>query len=349
MEREFELTELIPGLPDEIALECLTRLHYDAHAAGADVCRRWRRLLQDREFYYHRKRNGFTRRAACFVQSLPVQFEPDGSNLKPEKQPKYGLSMFDPIAETWDQIAPVPKYPEGLPLFCQVASTEGKLVVMGGWNPNNWEPLRDVFVYEFMSREWTQRAPMPSTRSFFAAGACDGKVYVAGGHDENKNALRSAFVYDINSDEWTELPPMSDERDECEGVVIGSEFWVVSGYDTDSQGRFKNTAEVLDITTGTWRSVDGAWGLNRCPRSCVAVGQTGIFTSWDAYEPGVQIGTCGVDLGDRALLTGSGCQGAPLAVYVVEKTNQGQNGKSTKIGVPNEFSGFVQSGCFVEI
>ncbi|KAI3826366.1 hypothetical protein L1987_00413 [Smallanthus sonchifolius] len=352
MEPQSDPTELIPGLPDEIALECLTRLHYEAHAVASDVCWRWRRLLQDREFYYHRRKNGFTRKVGCFVQSLPVHFEPSepgGSGSKPEKQPKYGLSVFDPVTCDWDQIDPVPRYPDGLPLFCQVASTEGKLVVMGGWNPANWEPLRDVFVYEFTTRCWTQRVSMPSTRSFFAAGACDGKVYVAGGHDESKNALRSAWVYDITTDEWTELTQMSDERDECEGVVFGSEFWVVSGYDTDSQGRFKDSAEVFDITTGTWRRVEGAWGVSRCPRSCVAVGQNGNFLSWDAYEPAVQVGTCGVDLGDQVLVAGSGNQGAPLAVYVVEKSNQGQNGKSTKIDIPNEFSGFVQSGCRVEI
>ncbi|XP_076907955.1 F-box/kelch-repeat protein At2g44130-like [Bidens hawaiensis] len=343
---QTELTELIPGLPDEIALECLTRLHYGSHSVASDVCQRWRRLIQSRDFYFYRKNNGFITTGACFVQAL---HESGRADAKPEKQPKYGLSVFDLIKGNWDRVDPVPKYPDGLPLFCQVAITEGKLILMGGWNPSNWEPLRDVFVYEFTTRRWTQRVDMPSTWSFFAVGAREGKVYVAGGHDENKNALKSAWVYDIARDEWTELAPMSDERDECEGMVIGSEFWVVSGYDTDSQGRFKDSAEVLDITTGAWRRVEGVWGVSRCPRSCLAKGQNGNFTSWDAYEPAVQVGSCGVDLGDRVLVTGSGYQGAPLAVYVVEKSNQGQNGKSTKIEIPNEFSGFVQSGCLVEI
>lgn len=292
---------------------------------------------------------------ACFVQSVPVSasvnepVEPGSIGSKPEKQTKYGLSVYDPSSGIWDKIDPVPKYSTGLPLFCQVASTEGKLVIMGGWNPVNFEPVRDVFVYEFTTRRWTQRVPMQSTRSFFATGACDGKVFVAGGHDESKNALKSAWVYDISSDEWTELTQMSEERDECEGVIIGSEFWVVSGYETDNQGQFKDSAEVLDIVTGEWRRVEDVWRVSRCPRSCVAVGQNGNFVSWDLYEPGVQIGSCGVDFGDRVVVSGSGYQGGPLAVYIVEKTKQGQNGKSTKIDVPNEFCGFVQSSCLVEI
>ncbi|KAL8214381.1 hypothetical protein R6Q57_003830 [Mikania cordata] len=349
MERQSDSSEVIPGLPDEIALECLTRLHYGTYSVASDVCRRWRHLLQDREFYYHRKKYGFTRKAACFVQSIPVLLEPALSDAKPEKQPKYRLSVFDPVAGTWDKIEPVPRYPDGLPLFCQVASSEGKLVVMGGWNPASWEPLRDVFVYEFTTRQWTQRVDMPSIRSFFTARACNGNVYVAGGHDESKNALKSAWVYDIAADEWSELTPMSEERDECEGVIIGSEFWVVSGYDTDSQGQFKNSAEVLDMTTGTWRRVEEAWRVSGCPRSCLAVGQNCSFTSWAGVELSVQVGTCGVDLGDRAVVTGSGYQGGPPTVYVGEKTGQGQNGKLIKVDTPFEFSGFVQSGCLVEI
>ncbi|KAI3743298.1 hypothetical protein L1987_61004 [Smallanthus sonchifolius] len=349
MEPQSDSSDLIPGLPDEIALECLTRLHYEAHGVAADVCRRWRHLLQDKEFYYHRKKHGFTRKAACLVQSLPVHFEPGRSNAKTENPLKYGLSVFDPITGIWGKIDPVPKYPDGLPLFCQVASSEGKLIVMGGWDPTSWEPLRDVFVYEFTTRKWTQRVDMPSTQSFFAARAFDGYVYIAGGHDESKNALRSAWVYDIAADEWTELTQMSEERDECEGVIVGSEFWVVSGYDTDSQGRFKNSAEVLDIKTGLWRHVEEAWGVSRCPRSWLAVGQNGNLTSWDAYAPAVEVGTCWVDLGDRVFVTGSAHQGAAQAVFVVEKTSQGQIGKLRKVNTPFEFSGFVQSGCLVEI
>ncbi|PWA82926.1 Galactose oxidase, beta-propeller [Artemisia annua] len=350
-------TELIPGLPEEIALECLTRMHYNVHEVASHVCQRWRRLFKSREFYYHRKQYGFTNKTACFVQSLPVQpvqaeFEREKQGVnssKPESQPKYGLSIFEPCSHTWEQLNPVQKYPDGLPVFCQVESTEGKLVMMGGWNPGSWEPLRDVFVYDFTTRQWTQRKDLPSNRSFFAAGALDGKIYVAGGHDESKNALKSAWVYDINSDQWSELAHMSEPRDECEGVFIGSDFWVISGYDTDTQGQFKNSAEVLDTITGKWRRVEGAWGLNKCPRGCAKAGQNGNFTCFSDMDPAIQVGSCGVDLGDRTLVTGSACQGGPQTFFIAMKNKQGQKCKLHKVDAPDEFSGFVQSGCFVEI
>ncbi|KAG8371806.1 hypothetical protein BUALT_Bualt12G0001500 [Buddleja alternifolia] len=348
MDEYLDYTELIPGLPEEIALECLTRLHYSAHRVSSQVCKRWRDLLQSKDFYYHRKQTGFTHKAACLVQALPAE-----SQSKPVAQPRYGISLFDPVSGSWDQVDPVPKYPDGLPLFCQVASTEGKLVLMGGWNPSSWDPVKDVFVYDFTTQTWTQCADMPSTRSFFAVGAAEGKVFVAGGHDESKNALNSCWVLDVKKNEWSELGGMSEERDECEGVVVGSEFWVVSGYGTETQGVFKSSAEVYEIGSGEWRRVEDVWRVSRCPRSCVGIierrGKEGISViCWGELDSGVQVGACGVDLGERAsLVTGSAYQGAPHGFFLVEE--EGQKGKLVKISVPDEFSGFVQSGCCVEI
>ena len=341
-----QFTELIPGLPEEIALECFTRLPYTSHRVAAQVCRRWGELLQGKEFYYRRKQTGFTHKAACLVQALPVLSESDGR--KPVRPPSYGISVFDSVSRTWERIAPVPKYPDGLPLFCQVTSSEGKLVVMGGWDPESYDPVKDVFVYDFTTRRWMQGRDMPSKRSFFAAGELEGRIFVAGGHDDSKNALSTAWVYDVRRDEWSELTRMSDERDECQGVVIGSEFWVVSGYGTESQGGFVKSAESLDLETGRWNRVDEAWGTNQCPRSCVGVGKDGKLFSWAESDTAVGVGACAVDLGDWTLLTGSSYQGAPQGFFLVER-KEGQNGKLERIEVGDGFSGFVQSGCCVEI
>lgn len=337
-----ELTELIPGLPDDIALEFLTRLHYDTHGCAASVCQNWRRLFHSKDFYNHRKQSGFTCKVACLAQSVPF---PSGSDVKPTKQAMYGLTVYNPENGDWDRIDPIPKYPSGLPLFCQLASSEGKLVLLGGWDPASYKPVKDVFVYEFTTRRWVQKKDMPCSRSFFAVGASNGKIFIAGGHDDGKNALKTAYCYDLESNEWTELTHMNEERDECEGVIIGSEFWVVSGYDTDGQGRFKGSADVLNLETGEWRRSEDAWKAGECPRGRVAVGKDGELTCWGESNPGVQVGF-GLDLGDRALV-----QGVQQGMFTMEdkKKKEGQNDKLVKLSVPAEFLGFVHSGCQVEI
>ncbi|XP_004303369.1 PREDICTED: F-box/kelch-repeat protein At1g15670-like [Fragaria vesca subsp. vesca] len=336
----MESTELIPGFPQEIAYECLTRLHYSAHRVASRVCRRWGELIKSRDFYNHRKQSGLTHKAASLIQALPVR---PGSKLAGPVV--YGLSVFDPERGDWARVDPIPKYPEGLPLFCQVTSSEGKLVVMGGWDPASYQPVRDVFVYEFTTQRWSRGRDMPEVRSFFAAGEFDGRVYVAGGHDVNKNALRSARVYDVRANEWSELSGMSEERDECEGIVNGSEFWVVSGYGTDIQGGFVGSAEVYEIGSGRWRLVEDAWRASECPRSCVGIGMDGKLFFWGERDSAVKSGPCGVELGRWAFVSGSGYQGGPHEFFLTER----ENGKLKKVDVCEEFSGFVQSGCFVEI
>ncbi|OWM73400.1 F-box/kelch-repeat protein At2g44130-like [Punica granatum] len=339
----FDSIDWVPGLPIELGLECLTRLPHSAHLVAAGVCRKWRELIQRPEFYHQRRHLGYTRKVACLVQALPAQALPDGS--KPGGSPSYAVTVFDPASGSWERLNPVPGFPNGLPLFCQLAGCEGKLVAMGGWDPKSYDPVSDVFVYDFTTREWRVGAPMPLKRSFFAAAGVGGHVYVAGGHDESKNALRSAWAYDPRGDEWTELPQLSQERDECEGLAVnGAEFWVVSGYSTQRQGAFEGSAEVYEPGAAEWRRVDGAWELGQCPRSCVGMGKDGRLVSWAEPNSQVGVGACGVALGELTILTGSEYQGAPQAFYF-----GGQDGKFARISVPEEFTGFFQSGCCVEI
>ncbi|XP_021893975.1 F-box/kelch-repeat protein At2g44130-like [Carica papaya] len=335
--------ELIPGLPEEIALECLTRLHHLTHRVATQVCSRWRRLIHSKEFYYQRKQTGKTHKTACLIQSLPVH--PGSDDLKPVGAPRCSITLFDPVNETWDRIDPIPKYPDGLPLFCQVASSEGKLVVMGGWEPASYQPTNDVFVYDFTNQRWKQGKDMPETRSFFAIGEVEGRVLVAGGHDNNKNALSSAWAYDVSSDEWTELTRMSQERDECAGIVIGGEFWVVGGYRTESQGGFEGSAEFYELRTGEWKRVEEAWKTDRSARSYLGIDKDGKLICWAEKDPRVRDGVCAVQVSDRTVLSGSAYQGGPQGIFVVE----GQNGKLKKVEVVDEFCGLVQSGCCVEI
>ena len=71
---------------------------------------------------------------------------------------------------------------------------------MGGWDPTSYNPVTNVFVYDFTTRRWKRGNDMSSKCSFFAIGAFSGWVYMAGRHDEN-NMLESAWVYDLRKDE----------------------------------------------------------------------------------------------------------------------------------------------------
>ncbi|KMS98785.1 hypothetical protein BVRB_3g068610 [Beta vulgaris subsp. vulgaris] len=340
-----ELQQLIPGLPDDIALECLIRIQTPDYLAATGVCSRWRGLLKSSEFSHLRKQNGLTRLYACLVQG---KSETPGS--KPAGPTDFGISMFDSVTRSWDRVDSSPVYPTRLPLFCQVASSEGKLVLMGGWDSENYEPVTRVFVYDFLTRRWKQGKDMPSKRSFFAIGGLNGRIYVAGGHDSDKNGLNSVCVYDILEDEWTELTPMNQVRDECQGLIIGSEFWVISGYATENQGEFKPSAEIYDVNSDVWGRVEDAWLGGGSPRSCAGVGKNRDLINWGESISDVRFGTCAVELGDRVLVSGAVREGATRGFLLGKMQKNGKYGEFEKlVDVPDEFSGLVQSGCYVEV
>lgn len=275
------------------------------------------------------------------IQALPA---PPIDGVKFAAPAAFGLSAFDPVTGNWTRIGPIGKYPNGLPLFCRLIGVDGKLVVIGGWDPVTYRPVEDVFVYEFAAEKWRQGKAMPERISFFGAAEHGGEIFVAGGHDEGKNAAATAWAYNIRKDDWRELPAMSRGRDECEAVAIGSEIWVVSGYGTENQGNFESTAEVLDTERGEWRRVEGAWSGDKSPRGVVGVQRGGELFSWAetvaARTTATADGVVGVDMGDKAMLF-VGRNG----IFIGE----GQNSKFERIKVPEEFTGFVQSACYTEI
>uniref|UniRef100_A0A1J3HWG1 F-box/kelch-repeat protein SKIP20 n=1 Tax=Noccaea caerulescens TaxID=107243 RepID=A0A1J3HWG1_NOCCA len=279
--------DLIPGLPEELAMECLVRVPFEFHSSMNTVCRSWRSLISDPSFNMERRRFGKAESLLCLVQPLtspsPVNPPIDGevgekkkeeegeSQQRQQQQPRvigtplYGLSVYNATLDTWHRVA----IPERIPLFCECVALQdaGKVLLIGGWDPDTLQPVPDVFVLDFLAgegsgRRWRRGKPMSAARSFFACASVGStKVYVAGGHDDQKNALRSAEVYDVEKDEWSTIPPMAEGRDECHGFPMANHlgFCVLSGYGTETQGHFRSDAEVYDPISNSWSTIENVW------------------------------------------------------------------------------------------
>ncbi|CAN6815453.1 F-box/kelch-repeat protein At2g44130-like [Brassica napus] len=257
--------DLIPGLPSELAMECLVRVPYQFQSAMRSVCRSWRSLLSDSSFIKERRRCGKAELLLCLVQPLSPPTLPVVEEEKSEKRvsgtPRFGLSVYNATMATWNRVA-LPQ--QQIPLFCECVAVQdaGKILLIGGWDPETLQPVKDVYVLEGSGRRWRRGAPMKESRSFFACASVGStKVYVAGGHDEQKNALRSAEVYDVEKDQWSTIAWMAEGRDECQGLAMGTGvgFCVLSGYATESQGRFRQDGEVYDPMTKSWSRIENAW------------------------------------------------------------------------------------------
>ncbi|CAN6163583.1 unnamed protein product [Urochloa humidicola] len=282
--------ELIPGLPEEVARECLVRVGFDQLPVVRRISRQWKSEVESP--YYHRLRRaeGLARPVLALAQARPAAVPADdaaacaaankhSSAASAGPANPYRMVLLDPVEGRWAPLPSPPGPAESLPLFCQVAAVDGggargrkRLVVVGGWDPETWAPVDTVLVYDFLTGAWRRGAPMPGPRrSFFACAAVGATVYVAGGHDEEKNALRSAMAYDPDADAWAVLPDMAEERDEPRGLCVGGKFVVVGGYPTQAQGRFVGSAEAFDPATSTWEPIqDGLIDDGACPRTCCA-------------------------------------------------------------------------------
>ncbi|KAL2243401.1 F-box/kelch-repeat protein At1g80440-like [Sesamum indicum] len=349
--------DLIPGLPDDLGLECLVRVPHQYFSSVSSVCRSWKRRIELPEFWRHRKASGLTRKVIVMAQA---RVDPNRGLGAKKHAPVYRLTICEPETGYWAELPPIPG---GLPIFCQLVGVGLNLVVLGGWNPVTWEVSNGVFIYNFISATWHRGADIPgSKRSFFAcASDSDRTVFVAGGHDEEKCALKSALAYDVAEDKWMTMPDMARERDESKGVFNRGKFHVISGYSTNAQGQFETSAESFDIATWEWAPVQEDFLNNpMCPRNCVDDGNgkllmcndshviVGQGSTWEAVaELPNNIRNMGLMTAweGKVVIIGSERFGAAHEMLVLDL----KSSKWKKVEVEEDFTGHVQYGCCLEL
>ncbi|CAL9059510.1 F-box/kelch-repeat protein At1g15670-like [Musa acuminata AAA Group] len=237
---------MIPGLTDDAARECLTRVPYNAFPTLFSVCKVWRQELRDPTFHRFRKSTGIAQPVVVLVQPYCTYYNSPGLMV-------YRFVIFEPATGVWSSLPPCPNLTHGLPHLCRLAAVGTELVVVGGWKIDTCLTTDEVHVYDFVSGEWRRGSPLPwPLRSSFACAATHDSdkgcrtVYVAGGHDGSANPLRSALAYDVGGDSWKPLPDMARKPFNCRGVILRGKFVVLH----------RHCAEAFDPAAGSWGPVE---------------------------------------------------------------------------------------------
>lgn len=377
-EEDDSSRELIPGLPDDVAIECLARVPSPSHCPMRRVCRGWRGTVGSPEFRRLRRLAGAEEDLVLLVQASPPGGgggDGEGGNNKAAyAAPQCALAVANLTTGEWRRVEGDADTWDPVPLFaqCAAAGDGHHVAVVGGWDPDTLRPTAEVRVLDVGAGAWRRGAPMPDARSFFGCCAGGGEVvYVAGGHDACKNALRSALAYDVAADAWRALTDMAEERDEPQLVAVaGGRVLAASGYATEAQGAFKRTAESYAPGDGAWAYdvvvVPDDAGTAACQLASVrgsvwAVGAgKGGVREWDGAArawrgvadgpPGMKacvkaVGVSDADVFVFGAVDDDAAEGTRYAAWVMDAAGATWR----RVPVPRGVDGFVYSAAAVRV
>lgn len=222
--KELELAingqPLIPGLPDDVALNCLLRLPVHSHAACSVVCKRWHLLLGSKERFFAR------RKEVGFHDPWLFVFAYDKCTGKIQ------WLVFDLVHFSWHTIPAMPCKDKVCPhgFRCVSLPHEGTLFVCGGLLSDVDCPLDVVLKFEVHKNRWKVMNQMMTARSFFASGVIDGMLYVAGGNSSDLFELDSGEVLDPENGCWRPIAQMRLNMASYDAAVLNGKLLVTEGW-----------------------------------------------------------------------------------------------------------------------
>ncbi|KAJ0984230.1 hypothetical protein J5N97_002586 [Dioscorea zingiberensis] len=227
---------IIPGLPDEIAEQCLLHLPFPYHGLARSVSPTWSAAVP-----------AAARRRAFSPSALPYLF------VFAFHRPSLRLRClaFDPISSLWHPLPPIPISSPLLPSSFATASIprSGHLFLIGGMRSDTHSSIPTLLSYSVATNAWTSAAPMPTPRAFFSAATIGGQLVVAGG-DHNK-----VDRYDPDADRWTSAAAPRRSIEQYDAAVLGRRLYVTGGWTWPFHDPPRGG--VYDVDEDTWEEMRG--------------------------------------------------------------------------------------------
>lgn len=201
------------------------------------------------------------------------------------------LTRFDPKAETFTELAPLPEKLNHI----GVVSYGHDLYLLGGYGrTRDWKTKDGFFRYDPDTDRWSRMPSLPEPRAAMAVGVVGDQLIIAGGA-LNTVPRSQAFAFDFRTRRWSRLPDMLSRREHVAGTVVGDRLYVFGGRAPASLA--VDTAESYDVSERRWRRLPpmltGSGGLEAVSvgGKAIAVGGgndgagtvTGAVQEWDPH------------------------------------------------------------------
>ena len=138
---------------------------------------------------------------------------------------------YDPIANAWIGLAPVPK--QVSMASAVYAPINHKLYVFGGELIGTGQIYSSTLIYDIGSNSWTTGAPLPDVRAFMSSGYYNGKIYLVGGYSTGNvsPAFAQTWEYDVVADTWLTKTSMTEPLGGAASAVVNGHLYVIGGRD----------------------------------------------------------------------------------------------------------------------
>ncbi|XP_057954961.1 F-box/kelch-repeat protein At5g60570 [Malania oleifera] len=227
---------LLPGLCDDVALNCLARACRSDYASLSCLNTRFNSLIKSGLLYDLRRKMRIVENWVYLVCD-----------------PR-GWEAFDPMRKRWMRLPKIPCDECFNHADKESLAVGSELLVFG-------REFLDfaIWKYSLIHRSWIKCDEMNFPRCLFASGSFGSIAIVAGGSDKNGNVLKSAELYVSTSGKWELLPNMHSPRRLCSGFFMDEKFYVIGGMSSPTVSL--NCGEELDLKTRQWRRIEGMYPI----------------------------------------------------------------------------------------
>jgi N-acetylneuraminic acid mutarotase len=167
---------------------------------------------------------------------------------------------------TWVSLASTPAPLDG---SLAVAVPGGKVLFVGGFDPESGLSSHQVSIFDPASNRWSQGAAVPLPTGFALTALSDGSVLIAGGSSETGDVgvLAASWLYDPKANTWRKVGDLKVPVSGATAVQLADGRVLIAGGTvplaqpvhlpdgSTSYFGFTNTAEVFDPQTAAWTLV----------------------------------------------------------------------------------------------
>ncbi|PON41408.1 Kelch repeat type [Parasponia andersonii] len=224
----------LPGIVDDVALNCLAWACRSDHASLACINRKYNKLIKSGYLYGLRKQLGIVEHWVYLVCD-----------------PR-GWEAFDLARKKWITLPRMPCDECFNHADKESLAVGSQLLVFG-------RELLDfaIWKYNLIDHSWIKCQGMNRPRCLFGSGSLGSIAIVAGGSDKNGKVLMSVELYDSSTNKWEMLPNMKTPRRLCSGFFMDRKFYVIGGMSSPTVSL--TCGEEYDLETKEWRKIENMY------------------------------------------------------------------------------------------